>query len=134
MRLFRIAFTGDFLNADGVSAYGDIGLAALEAPYIRNHFLTEHAPRRNDPGSWSHLYSLEVTAEQITDIDGLVVLRPWVTRAVFAGGAPDLVVIGRSGAGYDKIDLDACTEHDVAVFNAALALNHSIASSALPWP
>src|SRR5262249_23872903 len=42
-----------------------------------------------------------------------------------------LVVIGRSGAGYDKIDLAACTEHGVAVFNAPMALNHSTASSAL---
>ena len=40
-------------------------------------------------------------------------------------------MIGRSGAGYDKIDLHACTEHGVAVFNAPLALNHSTASSAL---
>ena len=40
-------------------------------------------------------------------------------------------MIGRSGAGYDKIDLAACTEHGVAVFNAPLALNHSTASSAL---
>ena len=40
-------------------------------------------------------------------------------------------MIGRSGAGYDKIDLDACTENGVAVFNAPLALNHSTASSAL---
>ncbi len=41
------------------------------------------------------------------------------------------MVIGRSGAGYDKIDLEACTEHGVAVFNAPLGLNHSTASSAL---
>ena len=40
-------------------------------------------------------------------------------------------MIGRSGAGYDKIDLAACTEHGVAVFNAPMALNHSTASSAL---
>ena len=46
-------------------------------------------------------------------------------------GRSDLVVIGRSGAGYDKIDLAACTENGVAVFNAPLALNHSTASSAL---
>ena len=69
--------------------------------------------------------------EHIRGIDGLVVLRPWVKRSTFAEGAADLVVIGRSGAGYDKIDLAACTEHGVAVFNAPMALNHSTASSAL---
>jgi phosphoglycerate dehydrogenase-like enzyme len=40
-------------------------------------------------------------------------------------------VIGRSGAGYDKVDLAACTENDVAVFNAPRALDHSTASTAL---
>jgi phosphoglycerate dehydrogenase-like enzyme len=54
-----------------------------------------------------------------------------VTKSTFASGAGDLFVIGRSGAGYDKIDLNACTENGVAVFNAPLALNHSTASSAL---
>ena len=89
------------------------------------------SPKPGDPGYWSRLYSLEVTPEHIKGIDGLVVLRPWVKRSAFAEGAADLVVIGRSGAGYDKIDLDACTEHGVAVFNAPMALNHSTASSAL---
>jgi phosphoglycerate dehydrogenase-like enzyme len=59
------------------------------------------------------------------------VLRPWVKRSTFASGAGELVVIGRSGAGYDKIDLAACTEQGVAVFNAPMALNHSTASAAL---
>ena len=41
------------------------------------------------------------------------------------------MVIGRSGAGYDKIDVAACTEHGVALFNVPLALNHPTASAAL---
>ena len=132
MRTFRVALTGDFLNERGESAYGDVGLSRLaSAPNVRHHFLTEHAPNPRDPGYWDRLYSLQVTAEQIRDVDGLVVLRPWVPATAFAEGAESLVVIGRSGAGYDKIDLAACTENGVAVFNAPLALNHSTASSAL---
>ena len=95
------------------------------------HFIRDLAPRSNDPDYWSRLYSLEVRPEHIKDVDGLIVLRPWVKKATFALGAGDLFVIGRSGAGYDKIDLDACTKEGVAVFNAPLALNHSTASSAL---
>src|SRR5262249_49910111 len=91
----------------------------------------EQAPRPGDTGYWQRFYSLEVAPEQIAGIDGLVVVRPWVTRGTFRDGATDLVVIGRSGAGYDKIDLTACTDNDVALFNAPLALNHSTASSAL---
>jgi phosphoglycerate dehydrogenase-like enzyme len=132
MRLFRVGLTGDFLDETGTSAYGDLSLALLESqPYLDYHFLMDHAPRRGDPGYWQRFYSLQVTPEQIADLDGLVVLRPWVKRATFAHGVGDLVVIGRSGAGYDKIDLDACTDNDVAVFNVPLALNHSTASSAL---
>jgi phosphoglycerate dehydrogenase-like enzyme len=132
MRIFRMAFTGDFQNTKGQSAYGDIRLDLLDgAPFIQYGFTDDHAPRVDDPGYWDRLYSLEVTAEHIADLNGLVVLRPWVKRGAFARGAPNLVAIGRSGAGYDKIDVAACTENDVALFNAPRALNHSTASTAL---
>jgi phosphoglycerate dehydrogenase-like enzyme len=93
--------------------------------------LKEQSPQPHDPSYWTRLYSLEVTPDQIEGIDGLVVLRPWVKRAAFSRGAKDLLIIGRSGTGYDKIDLAACTENDVALFNAPHALRHSTASSAL---
>jgi phosphoglycerate dehydrogenase-like enzyme len=132
MPTFRVALTGDFLDEAGKLAYGDLGLNELSRqPKVRYRFLTDLAPRADDTTYWSRLYSLEITPDHIRDIDGLIVLRPWVTRATFALGADDLVVIGRSGTGYDKIDLAACTEHGVAVFNAPLALKHSTASAAL---
>ncbi|MCC7448679.1 MAG: dehydrogenase [Anaerolineae bacterium] len=132
MRTFRVALTGDFCDAAGSSAYGDIGLGLLQsAPYIQYHFLQSLMPNPADPGYFDRLYSLLVTPEHIADIDGLIVLRPWVKDSTFANGAENLTVIGRSGAGYDKINLKACTENDVAVFNVPDALNHSTASSAL---
>jgi phosphoglycerate dehydrogenase-like enzyme len=132
VRTFRLALTGDFLNEGGRSAYGDLSLSLLERrPFIKYQFLMEHAPPKGDPSYWERFYHLEVTPEQIADVDGLVVLRPWIKAGTFARGAGGLVVIGRSGAGYDKIDVAACTRNDVALFNAPLALNHSTASSAL---
>jgi phosphoglycerate dehydrogenase-like enzyme len=132
LRAFRVALTGDFLDEAGSVAYGDIGLDRLGSrPFVRWHFVTGLAPTPEDPAYWSRLYSLEVAPEHIQDVDGLVVLRPWVKRSTFAAGAQNLIVIGRSGAGYDKIDLTACTEHGVAVFNAPMALNHPTASAAL---
>jgi phosphoglycerate dehydrogenase-like enzyme len=129
---FRLALTGDFLNEAGASAYGDIGLQRLASlPCIQHHFLLDQAPRPGDSGYWQRFYSLAVQPEHIANLDGLIVLRPWVKQETFTSGAGDLVVIGRSGAGYDKIDVAACTENDVAVFNAPLALNHSTASTAL---
>jgi phosphoglycerate dehydrogenase-like enzyme len=132
MAQFRIAITGDFLNQSGQNAYGDVGLSMLQTePGIRVHFLLDQAPRGNDPAYWERFYSMQVKPEHIVGVDGLIVLRPWVQRSTFALGAVDLVVIGRSGAGYDKIDLAACTENDVALFNAPAVLDHSTASTAL---
>lgn len=132
MKSFRIAFTGDFLDAEGKPAYADMSLALLEAcPFVQWRFLTELAPRPGDETYRQRLYSLEITPAHIADVDGLVVLRPWIKRSTFANGAGNLVVIGRSGAGYDKVDVDACTANDVALFNAPLALNHATASSGL---
>jgi phosphoglycerate dehydrogenase-like enzyme len=132
VRSFRLAVTGDFLDDSGELAYGDAGLPLLRSePAIQWHFLTDLAPARGDSGYTSRLYSLEVLPEHIRAVDGLIVLRPWVTRDTFSEGAVDLLVIGRSGAGYDKIDLAACTDCGVAVFNAPLALNHATASAAL---
>jgi phosphoglycerate dehydrogenase-like enzyme len=132
MPLFRVALTGDFLGEDGLPAYGDMGLSLLQsAGNIRHHVLQDLAPRPGDPSYWQRFYSLELKAEHLEGVDGLIVLRPWVKRTLFARGAADLVAIGRSGAGYDKVDVAACTDNDVALYNAPLALNHSTASTAL---
>jgi phosphoglycerate dehydrogenase-like enzyme len=132
VRLLRVALTGDFLNEEGASAYGDVGLQLLdENPLIRYQLLSDHAPRRGDLGYWERLYSMEVTPDHIAGVDALVVLRPRVNRATFARSAGELVAIGRSGAGYDKIDVAACTENDVLLFNAPVGLHHSTASAAL---
>ncbi|HEV7221772.1 MAG TPA: NAD(P)-dependent oxidoreductase [Pirellulales bacterium] len=132
MRVFRIALTGDFLDESGESAYGDLGLSRLkDSGLVQYRFLRDQAPRPGDRSYWDSFYAMEVQPRHLAEIDGLIVLRPWIKRAAFAEGAAELAVIGRSGAGYDKIDVAACTDHDVALFNAPLALNHSTASSAL---
>ncbi|HVW35865.1 MAG TPA: hydroxyacid dehydrogenase [Pirellulales bacterium] len=131
MRTFRVAFTGDYLNEQGESAYGDLGIPLLEqSGLVRHHFLRDQGPRPGDREYWNSFYKLEVRPEHLDGVDGLVVLRPWVKRSTLEA-AEELVVIGRSGAGYDKIDVAACTDHDVALFNAPLGLHHSTASSAL---
>ncbi len=132
MKIFQVALTGDFLDETGRVAIGDAGLGLLgSCPCIRHRFLLEQAPRPGDADYWRRFYSLEVQPGQVEGVHGLVVLRPWVKRAVLARGADELVVLGRSGAGYDKIDVAACTEFGVALFNAPLALNHPTASAAL---
>ncbi len=131
MRPFQLAITGDFLNAHGESAYGDLGFGAIElCPFIDMHYIQDHSPRANDPSYWDSLYSMEVKAEHLRGMDGLIVLRPYIRRHAYEG-ADNLTIIGRSGAGYDKIDVQACTDNDVLLFNLPNTLNHSTASSAL---
>jgi phosphoglycerate dehydrogenase-like enzyme len=131
MPTFHVALTGDFLDTTGRIAIGDAGTGLLAScPTIRHHFLADHAPRPGDADYWKRFYSLEVTPEQLAGVNGLIILRPHVKRAALAD-ATDLVVIGRSGAGYDKIDVAACTEHGIALFNVPDALNHPTASAAL---
>jgi len=132
MRKFRVAFTGDFLNDQGKSAYSDLLPGEMERhPRMEVVFLKEQTPRREDADYWRNFYSMEVTPDQLRELDGLVVLRPWVKRPALAAAAERLVVIGRSGAGYDKIDVAACTDANVALFNVPSVLNHSTASAAL---
>ncbi len=131
MRTFNLVYTGDYLDETGEVAYGDIGLGLYEKiPYIQYGFIKDHAPVVGDQTYWSRLYSLQIESEHIAEAHGLIIFRPWLKASAFAQGAENLVVVGRAGAGYDKIDLEACTQNDIAVFNAPHTLTHSTASSA----
>ncbi|MDO8303493.1 MAG: NAD(P)-dependent oxidoreductase, partial [Sedimentisphaerales bacterium] len=99
--------------------------------FIQSEFLVEQSPVKLGAAFWSQLYSLKIEPQHIVDANGLVVIRPYVKPSTFAEGAKNLVVIGRAGVGTDKIDMNACTENDVAVFNAPDSLTHSTASAAL---
>jgi phosphoglycerate dehydrogenase-like enzyme len=132
MPTFRLAITGDFLNERGEDACGGLPLHLLDAANdVEYHFLRDQAPQPGDRDYWQRFYSLEVQASQLADLDGLVLLRPWLKRGALQAARDRLVVVGRSGAGYDKVDVTACTDCDIALFNAPLALNHPTASTAL---
>lgn len=51
----------------------------------------------------------------VTDVDAIVAGTDAFTEEVFAAAAPRLRVMGRTGAGYDNIDVEAATRHGVAV-------------------
>lgn len=130
-RAFNILLTGDYLGESGRVEWGDIGLDVLDnEPNVKVGFLLDQKPDANDPTYWDRLYSLEVKPHHVAEANGLVVCRPWVRASAFSSGAENLVVIGRAGAGYDKIDLEACTANDVAVFYSPDTLSHSTASAA----
>jgi phosphoglycerate dehydrogenase-like enzyme len=130
--LFRLCFTGDYLDEQGNPIFGDLGLESLlQSGFIETCFLEDQKPVPGDSRYWERLYSLEITPEHVAAANGIVIFRPWVKSSAFARGAEQLPVLARAGAGYDKIDLPACTVNDVLVFNAPDTLTHSTASAAL---
>jgi phosphoglycerate dehydrogenase-like enzyme len=131
MSVFNLFFTGDYLNEAG-QLVADVSLDRLMATgYIKADFLRDQTPTPGDSAYWDRLYSLEIKPEHVAKANGIVIFRPWVKASAFANGAKDLVVLARAGVGYDKIDITACTENDVLVFNAPDTLTHSTASAAL---
>src|SRR5690348_3898393 len=126
MRPFQLFYTGDYLDQTGKPAFDDLAFDLYAPmPWIRPQFLRDQAPSPGDSTYWDRLYSLEVAAHHVRGANGIVIFRPWVKATSFAGGAEELVVIGRAGAGYDKIDVAACTDNGVVVFNAPDTLTHA---------
>ncbi len=102
MNPFRIGFSADFCDQHGQPVFPDIGLSLLEGvPRLAHEFVAE--------------YREEYSPQQLSDYDVLISLRPRVTAQSLAG-ISRLCAIGRCGVGYDNVDLEACTEHGIAVF------------------
>jgi phosphoglycerate dehydrogenase-like enzyme len=117
---FRVALDRGFLDETGHTAYADIGLGPLDrATDVTYEFLAEDTS--------------ELTPAQIRPYNGLILGGVAVTRRTFAEGSPGLVVIARHGVGYDRIDVDACTENDVALCTTPAASKHPVASASFAY-
>ncbi len=115
MSKFRVGITSDFLNAQGQVGIGDIGLGLLDAdPLIEYEFFTPQQPY--------------VTPEQVRGYDGIVAMGGRYTRETLRGNER-LAVIGRFGVGYDTVDVAACTEASVILFNTPDGVRRPVASS-----
>lgn len=116
---FAVALTADFFDADRRPKYLDVGLSVFESqPHITHRVLEEHRP--------------SVGPDQIANVQGVIVLTPAVT-AESVSRADNLLAIGRFGVGYDAVDVEACTQADVAVLIAAGAVDRSVAEATVGW-
>jgi len=117
--LFHVAFTGDFQDAAGKPKYRDYGLGVFHNQrQIEHHIIPDFSP--------------ELTADQIGNANGVIVLTPRVTkRSLFRRS--DLLAIARFGVGYDSVDVDACTDADVVLTIATGAVDRSVAEATLTW-
>lgn len=97
--MFRVGLTRDFLTPAGEPAV-DVGLRDLEnTPGVALEFLAEDLP--------------EVTPEQIAGYDAVISGVPRFTRKTLSGTGLQLSLLARFGVGYDMVDVQALTDHDV---------------------
>ena len=74
--------------------------------------------------------SVEIRPDDIKSIDAMLLGGTRVTAATLAGNE-QLTLITRFGAGYDRVDVEACTSSGVIVANTPLAVKRPVAAMAV---
>jgi D-3-phosphoglycerate dehydrogenase len=116
---FRVGLTRDFLKPDGTLGFGDIGLSVLDqAENVCWEFMSAS--------------SAELQPEEICDYDAILLLAPRLTAQSLAG-SKRLAIVARFGVGYDNVDLDACTRHNVLLTITPDGVRRPVAASALAF-
>jgi len=116
---FRVALTADFYNEAGQPKFADLGLGVFDGhDDIQVSKFSQHRP--------------EITSDQISGCQGVIVLTPRVTADSLAD-CENLLAVGRFGVGYDGVDVDACTENDVLVMITAGAVDRPVAEATIGW-
>ena len=117
MTAFTVGVSRDFLDAQDRNVWGDICLDRLtEAGHS-----WEYLPRVVDA----------FAPEDLAPYDGVIFAAPAVTASSFRDGTPRPRVLARFGVGYDTVDLDGCTAHDVAVTITPDGARRPVATAAL---
>lgn len=70
--------------------------------------------------------------ELVADVDALIVRSDKVTKAVL-DAAKNLKIVVRAGAGYDNLDLEACTAHNVVAMNTPGQNANAVAELAIAF-
>ncbi len=116
---FCVALTADFYDEHGKAKFNDLGLSVFD-----NHDHIELT--RFDE------FRREIAPMQFADCAGVVVLTPQVTAASLAN-SDRLLAIGRFGVGYDSVDVNACTQHNVLAMITSGAVDRPVAEATIGW-
>ena len=114
----RLIYFEDWMDTDAAMAKlaeaDDIQVDRLE--YASDRAVNDKAVER------AHGYQVQSRTE---------LQEPWFPDAEFIGRAPNLVALSVPGAGYDVIDVPACTAAGIAVVNQTGTNKQSVAEHAL---
>ena len=117
----KVVASGDYLHTMGGAAPAALGFGAYDQAVDRIDLrLLASAPQTE-----------AVPPADLQDADALLMLGQYLPAASIAPAADRLTVVARSGAGVDKIDIAACTQHGVLLFNVPEALTEGTAAGAL---
>jgi phosphoglycerate dehydrogenase-like enzyme len=114
---FTVAVTADAARPDGSSIHGDLGLQRLTDNGIGWRVL----PSYTDP----------VPVADLAGVQAVLSLGHIAFDARTLDHTPELRLIARFGAGYETIDLDACTRAGVVVTNTPDAIRRPLAVAGL---
>jgi phosphoglycerate dehydrogenase-like enzyme len=116
---FKVGLTADFYDPAGKPKFPDLGLSVFDAVPEMQYYRLDR-------------FESQITADQLRDMQGVVVLTPAVTAETLAQ-AENLLAVGRFGVGYDADDVSACTAADVVAFITSGAVDHSVAEGTVAW-
>lgn len=116
---FHVALTGDFYDVSGKPRFADLGLSVFDNhSHVSVSKFEQHQP--------------EISPAQLNRQHGAIVLTPRVTEASLVD-SQSLLAIGRFGVGYDSVDVDACTRHNVLAMITAGAVDRPVAEATITW-
>ncbi|MDE0485198.1 MAG: hydroxyacid dehydrogenase [Candidatus Poribacteria bacterium] len=115
---FRVGITRDFLKPDGSSDLDNIAQPLFDKAGLYWEYIAENTPT--------------LTAAQVRDYDALLVLGAGITADTFTD-VDRLAIIARFGVGYDKVDVEACTENGVLLTIAPDGVRRPVATSILTF-
>ena len=115
---FKVGITRDFVKPDGSSDLDNIAGTLFEKAGLKWEYIAEN--------------TADLTGEQVREYDALLVLGAAITADTFIG-AEKLSIIARFGVGYDKVDVDACTENGVLLTIAPDGVRRPVATSILTF-
>jgi phosphoglycerate dehydrogenase-like enzyme len=119
MSRFKVALSGDFRQPDGSPTYPSFDLSPLTSdPAIETVFV--------DPVDGV------MPAEGLAGCDALILLMPKFTRASVPTDGR-LAVVARFGVGYDSVDVQACTDNDIALVITPDGVRRPVAVSILTF-